>query len=151
MAPGNAHTPEGRARDRIDALLEEAGWVLQWPDEVNLHAGKGVVVREFHTAVGPADYALFVDGRAVGIVEAKPVGFTLSGVATQVGDYARSLASHVQAPVRPLPFIYVSTGAVTEFRNDLDPEPRSRGPARAASSTPAASRWSATPTAASSG
>jgi hypothetical protein len=30
MAPGNPHTPEGRARDRIDALLEAAGWVLQW-------------------------------------------------------------------------------------------------------------------------
>ena len=35
-------------------------------------AGLGVAVREYQTDVGPADYALFVDKKAVGIIEAKP-------------------------------------------------------------------------------
>ena len=54
MTPGNPHTPEGRARDRIDELLAESGWVVQWPDEMNLGAGLGVAVCEFQTATGPA-------------------------------------------------------------------------------------------------
>ena len=36
-------TPEARARTRIDAMLVEAGWIVQGRDELNLHAGPGVV------------------------------------------------------------------------------------------------------------
>jgi len=43
----------------------------------------GVAVREFPLKSGSADYLLFVDRRPVEVVEAKPQGTTLSGVAEQ--------------------------------------------------------------------
>src|SRR5947209_6746119 len=65
---------EARARMAIDAMLAEAGWVVQDADKVNLAAGQGVAVREFGLAEshGRADYVLFVDRKPVGVLEAKP-------------------------------------------------------------------------------
>ena len=62
--------PEDRARVRIDAMLVRAGWVVQDYRSVNLYAGRGVAVRELVTAAGLADYVLFVDRHAVGVIEA---------------------------------------------------------------------------------
>ena len=53
--------PEQIARDRIDQLLEESGWLVQDFRRMNLAAGMGVAVREYKTDVGPADYVLFAD------------------------------------------------------------------------------------------
>ena len=67
-------SPEQRARQDIDAALEASGWIVQDRAEINLSAGPGVAVREFRMADahGFADYMLFVEGKAVGVVEAKP-------------------------------------------------------------------------------
>lgn len=56
-------TPEQQARERIDALLAAAGWVLQDVSEFNRNAAEGVAVREFVLPTGPCDYLLFVGGR----------------------------------------------------------------------------------------
>ena len=86
-------TPEQRARQQIDEALAEAGWIVQGRDEMNLAAGLGVAVREFRMAPGHgfADYMLFVDGQAVGVLEAKPVGYTLSSGELQADKYATGL------------------------------------------------------------
>src|SRR5262245_42022425 len=120
--------PERKAREKIDAALTEAGWIVQHRDEINLAAGRGVAVREFALAHGHgfADYLLFVDGKAVGVLEAKPQGHTLSGVEIQVRKYATGLPDGLRPPVEPLPFLYLSTGTDTKFTNLLDPDPRSR-------------------------
>ena len=55
--------PEQIARDHIDKQLVACGWIIQDVKKINLHAGVGVAVREYHTDVGPADYVLFVDGK----------------------------------------------------------------------------------------
>ncbi len=83
--------PEERASQNIDALLTAAGWVMQDRPGMNLFAGQGVAVREFPLHTGEADYLLFVDRKAVGVVEAKPEGTTLSGVAEQAGQYTVGL------------------------------------------------------------
>jgi type I restriction enzyme, R subunit len=72
---------EQRARVLIDRQLAEAGWVVQDRKGLNLFAGQGVAVREVVMAKGHgrADYLLYVDRLAVGVIEAKPVGTTLSG------------------------------------------------------------------------
>lgn len=121
-------TPEQKARRTIDNLLESAGWQVQDREQMNLFARPGVAVREAHLRTGFADYLLFVDGKALGVVEAKKVGTTLSGVESQSARYAVGLKSHMQAwiPSQPLPFRYESTGRRTFFTNTLDPEPRSR-------------------------
>ena len=120
--------PEQQARQKIDRALADAGWVVQDRGEMNLAAGLGVAVREFRMAPGHgfADYMLFVDGQAVGVLEAKPVGYTLSSVELQADKYAAGLPAGLNPPVNPLPFLYVSTGVDTQFINGLDPHPKSR-------------------------
>lgn len=63
-------SPEQRARDHIDHLLAECGWVVQDYARLNLAAGTGVAVREYQTDAGQADYVLFVEHKAVGVIEA---------------------------------------------------------------------------------
>jgi type I restriction enzyme, R subunit len=56
--------PESRARERIDALLYAAGWIVQDREEMNLGAGLGVAVREYPLPAGPCDYLLSLDDLA---------------------------------------------------------------------------------------
>ena len=68
-------TPEDKARRTIDRLLEAAGWRIQDRKELNLSLPGGVAVREFPMpGFGEADYLLFVDQKALGVVEAKKEG-----------------------------------------------------------------------------
>ena len=120
--------PEEQARENIDRLLEQAGWVVQNPNSINLYAGSGIAVREFplKPGHGRADYLLYVNQKAIGVVEAKPEGFALAGVELQSEKYGAGLPDNLPAYLRPLPFLYESTGVETQFTNRLDPEPRSR-------------------------
>ncbi len=121
-------TLEEQARVNIDRSLERSGWAVQDADSVNLYASDGVAVREFSLKPGHgrADYLLYVNKRAAGVIEAKPEGSTLTGVEAQSGKYSTGLPDNLPAYLRPLPFLYESTGAETQFTNGLDPEPRSR-------------------------
>jgi type I restriction enzyme R subunit len=121
-------TPEKAARRRIDEALSAAGWQVQNATAANLHAGRGVAIREFklNPGHGYADYLLYVDGRAVGVIEAKREGETLTGVEAQAEKYAAGLPARLPAPFRPLPFLYQSTGIETRITNTFDPSPRSR-------------------------
>ena len=121
-------TPEQEARVNIDRLLEQAGWSVQNSDSINLYASSGVAVREFplKPGHGAADYLLYVNQKAAGVVEAKPEGSTLTGVEVQSEKYSAGLPDNLPAHQRPLPFLYESTGAETQFTNRLDPESRSR-------------------------
>ena len=124
----SSNTPEQRARANIDRLLCQAGWTVQDMGALNVHAARGVAVREFLLLPGhgTADYLLYVKGRAAGVVEAKPEGHTLTGVESQSGKYGAGLPVNLPAYIRPLPFLYESTGVETRFTNGLDPQPRSR-------------------------
>lgn len=119
-------TPESLARENIDAQLAACGWMIQDRAKLNLHAGKGIAVREFPLQTGFADYLLFVDRKAVGVIEAKAEGVTLSGVAEQAGQYSIGLPANIPHVTLPLPFLYESTGVETYFRDERDPQPRSR-------------------------
>ena len=83
--------PEKRAREQIDAQLGASGWVVQDYKEVDFSAGRGIALREVPLKTGPCDYLLLVDRIAVGVVEAKKAGTTLSKVAEQSARYATSL------------------------------------------------------------
>ncbi len=125
MSPTNS---EAHARETIDRLLTEAGWKVVDRDQVNIHAARGVAVREFSLKPGhgEADYLLYVDGQAAGVIEAKKEGVTLSGVETQSDKYTNGLPDGLPCWHNPLPFSYQSTGIETRFTNGLDPVPRSR-------------------------
>lgn len=126
MTTTTNQTPEQIARDRIDEILREAGWVVQSKNKVNLAANKGVAVREYLTDVGPADYVLFVDRKPVGIIEAKKEeeGHRLTVVEEQSKGYANAKLKYLKND--PLPFVYESTGTITRFTDYRDPKPRGR-------------------------
>lgn len=116
------------ARDKIDSLLESAGWQVQDVKSLNLAKADGIAVREFPMApgFGVADYLLYYKRAVIGVVEAKQEGTTLTGVEVQTEKYSQGLPKNVPAHQRPIPFLYESTGAETRFTNALDPIPASR-------------------------
>ena len=118
--------PEARARQKIDQLLAAASWDVQHFEELNLSAALGVAVREFSLKSGFADYLLFIDRKAVGVIEAKPEGTTRRGVAEQSEKYLTGLPDTLRCYQKPLPFGYESTGTETFFRDLRDPDYRAR-------------------------
>jgi len=121
--------PEKKARHNlINPALKKAGWVVQHFKNADIYASKGVAVEYFHMGkgVGEADYVLFVNGQACGIIEAKKEGITLVGKEPQSKGYAEGFPKDFQSVDLPLPFVYESTGSETRFTNLWDPKPRSR-------------------------
>ena len=118
--------PEEKARKEIDRQLKMTGWEVQDYNELNLGARPGVAVREFPLQSGYADYLLFEDRKPVGVLEAKPQGTTLSGIAEQSEKYLASIPQSLPNVPSPPRFAYESTGVETYFRDLADPDPRSR-------------------------
>ena len=121
--------PEQIARDKIDDMLREAGWLVQSKDEVNLSAGIGVALRETNTESGSADYILFVHSKAVGVIEAKAedLGYKLLQVEEQSVRYSTDAIKIGKYTLEDeKPFVYESTGTVTRFTDYRDPKPRGR-------------------------
>lgn len=121
--------PEQIARDKIDAMLREAGWLVQSKTKGDLSAGKGIALRETNTVSGSADYMLFVDRKPVGVIEAKKEseGHRLTMVEEQSVRYATEpikIGSFTLDNEKP--FVYESTGTVTRFTDYRDPKPRGR-------------------------
>lgn len=109
-------------------MLLQAGWHVCDFKAANIHAARGVVIRNYplNKGHGFADYLFYVDGKAAGVIEAKKVGTTLTGVEIQSDKYKHGFPDIFPAWYRPLPFCYQSTGVETRFTNGLDPEPCSR-------------------------
>ena len=125
--PGSRNTPEKKAREKIDALLEQSGWLIQDRAEMNLTL-PAVAVREFALAKGHgfADYLLFLDGQPVGVCEAKKTGTPVRDVEVQANKYVGGVPPELDTERKDLPFVYISTGDETAFYNLLDPHPRTR-------------------------
>lgn len=120
-------TPEAKAREVIDRKLEQAGWVLQDMKQLNLSAGLGVAVREFSTDTGPADYMLFVNRQAVGVIEAKKdaAAENITVIENQTERYATANWKW-RTNNSPLRFLFEATGQIIRFTDGADPAPRSR-------------------------
>ena len=120
-------TPEAQARQIIDSKLVQAGWIVQDHKAINLGAGPGVAVREFPTDSGPADYLLFVQRQAVGVIEAKrdDAGATLVATERQTARYATARLKWRREGA-PLRFLFEATGQIIRFTDTADPAPRSR-------------------------
>ena len=115
-------TPEELARQKIDALLDQCGWAVQDKGAANLAASRGVALRELSFKTGEPDYTLFVDGKAIGTVEAKPEGHSLIGVEEQSEKYVKGVPFGIPAWRSPLPFSY----GVHRHRDALHQPARSR-------------------------
>ena len=129
MTPPHTDRNEQATREEIDKSLEAAGWVIQDKKRLNLFESLGVAVREMDTDTGPADYMLFINGKACGIIEAKREGTDLGGVSEQSARYSTSNVQFIERWVpneKPLPFLYEATNHEIRFRDERDPQPRSR-------------------------
>ena len=120
-------TPEEQARVVIDRKLEQSGWAIQDMRQLNLTAALGVAVREFPTSTGPVDYALFIEGRPVGVVEAKKssAGENITVVEGQSARYANSTFKWVQQDYK-IRFAYEATDKLVRFTDYEDIKYRSR-------------------------
>ena len=120
-------TPEQRARQIIDAKLEQSGWIIQNMRDLNISAGAGIAVREFPTSTGPVDYALFVDGKPVGVIEAKKstLGENITAVEEQSSRYAHSSLKYIKVDYK-IRFAYEATDKIIRFTDYNDIKYRSR-------------------------
>jgi len=120
-------TPEAKARIQIDDKLSQAGWIVQDMKQLNLGAGIGVAVREYPTDTGPADYVLFVNREAVGIIEAKrdEAAENITAAESQTERYANASLKW-RLKTSPITFLFESTAQIIRFTDGRDPLPRSR-------------------------
>ncbi|MBR3894212.1 MAG: DEAD/DEAH box helicase family protein [Clostridia bacterium] len=119
--------PEEKSRLTIDKKLIESDWVIQDVKSLNLSASLGVAVREFPTSTGPVDYALFIEGVPVGVIEAKKTdeGENITAVEGQSSRYANSTFKWIKGIYR-IRFAYEATDKLTRFTDYNDIKYRSR-------------------------
>jgi type I restriction enzyme R subunit len=120
---------ENQVRLKLDDMLGKAGWAVQdSKGQQDLYAARGVAVREVTTAAGRADYFLYVDRQLVGVVEAKKEGADLSAAQEQADGYATTLTAQQRLVARwhPLPYRFACDGNTLRFRNQHDPNSRTR-------------------------
>lgn len=117
--------PEEKARGNIDKFLEDAGWTVVNRDEFVPEAINAQAVREnILKGNKEADYILYLDGKAIGVLEAKREENKLGlEVAEQAQLYCNILPEWVQAWKKPLPFIFISNGKELFFKNMYDDAP----------------------------
>lgn len=120
-------SPEEKAREVIDKKLIHSGWVVQDMKNIELTAALGVAVREFPTSSGEVDYALFVDGTPVGVIEAKrsDAGENITAVEKQSARYANSSFKYLTGNYH-IRFAYEATDKLIRFTDYNDVKYRSR-------------------------
>ena len=117
-------TPEEKARIKIDQWFTDAGWEVVNRDDYEPTC-TAVAIREGLLKGNlEADYFLFINGKAVGVLEAKreETDAFASKVCEQVALYARSVPNIYQTYQKPLPFIFTSNGKELYFCDFREPD-----------------------------
>lgn len=110
-------TPEEKARIKIDQWFADAGWEVINRDDYEPTC-TAVAIREGLLKGNlEADYFLFINGKAVGVLEAKreETDTFSSKVCEQAALYAKSVPNIYQTYQKPLPFIFTSNGKELYF------------------------------------
>jgi type I restriction enzyme R subunit len=113
---------------RIDPQLERLGWnVVPFDPEASLATLQGCAIEEYPTENGPADYALCLDGRIIGVVEAKKLPVGPQNVLTQAQRYSQGLTSSLlNYDGYRVPFLYSTNGEKIWFQDVRHELSRSR-------------------------
>ena len=114
--------PEEKARIKIDQWFYDAGWEVVNRDQYT-PTSTAVAIREGLLKGNlEADYFLFINGKAVGVLEAKREEVDVSSgiVSDQVVTYAKNIPQYYQAYQRPLPLLYKSNGTIVLFKDYRD-------------------------------
>lgn len=104
--------PEEKARVIIDRMFEEAGWKVVDRDKYAPNMTAVAIKEGLMVGNREADYLLFLNGKAVGVLEAKRIETDINSdiVQEQARLYTRSCPKWCQAwfPNIPLPLAYVA-------------------------------------------
>ncbi len=114
-------SPEEKARVEIDRKLQDAGWEVV--DRKHYSPTKSAVAVTEGILKGhlEADYLLFIEGKAIGVIEAKRADISLSEIVIQQAEnYTHKLLKWYQYWRKPLPFVYISNGKEILFRDIRD-------------------------------
>ena len=111
--------PEEKARVKIDQWLTDAGWKVINRDEFEADSSAVAVREGLLKGNREADYFLFINGKAIGILEAKreEIDANKGVVCDQVEAYARGVPSYYTAYQKPIPFLYTSNGKQHYFHD----------------------------------
>ena len=115
--------PEQKARLKIDKLFRDAGWEIVPRDEFSPAVSAVAIEEGLLQGNLEADYLLFLEGKAVGVLEAKKEDTSLSAVvATQAENYTHKLLDWYQTWETPLPLVYLANGKELLLKNLKTPE-----------------------------
>ncbi len=106
-------------KTRIDAQLKalNPAWkIIPYKDSLDITSLNLHAVEEFPTENGPADYALFVKGKLLGILEAKKVAVNPQNVLEQAKRYSSGCRNTIGVwNSFKVPFLYSSNGTQIWF------------------------------------
>ena len=116
--------PEEKARQKIDQMFYDAGWEVVDRDYYSPTITAAAIREGLLNNNREADYFLFINGMAIGVLEAKrkEVDVASETVCEQAEMYVRGVPDCYKAYSHPLPFIYQSNGETTYFRDFRNPE-----------------------------
>jgi len=106
-------------KTRIDAQLKalNPAWeVIPYKKDLDIRSLTHHAIEEFPTDNGPADYALFVNGKLLGIIEAKKVAVNPQNVLEQAKRYSKCCKNTIGVwNSFKVPFLYASNGTQIWF------------------------------------
>src|SRR3990172_3603723 len=114
-------------KERIDkklAALKPSWEIIKYKEELDAATLQRHAVTEYPTENGPADYALFVKGKLLGIIEAKKVGVGPQNVLEQAKRYSRgAFGGSGKWNGYHVPFLYSTNGELIyhiDIRDELN-------------------------------
>ena len=116
-------TPEEKARVKIDKQLNNAGWEsVSRQEYVPNYAS--AVKEGLMQGNKESDYLLFIDDKAIAVVEAKAESNSLGDIVAQQAEW---YSTHPQSWVgmwfkNQIPLVYLANGNKIYFKNMLEPE-----------------------------
>lgn len=113
--------PEEKARIYIDQMFADAGWEVVSRNDFTISSSATAVTEGIMQGGKEADYLLFLDGKAIGVLEAKAEHISLDDkVKAQAEGYTTKLPTWCSCWFKQLPFVYISNGKVLLFRDMRD-------------------------------
>lgn len=123
----SGESEEQTRKERVDKLLQKAGWKIVEYSAGALDSFERCAIEEYPTSSGPADYALVFNGRVLGIVEAKRVSRGPQETLEQARRYSRGVEdSPFTFGEYRVPFIYSTNGEIVWFQDLRSQNSRSR-------------------------
>ncbi|MFA6923847.1 MAG: DEAD/DEAH box helicase family protein [Bacteroidales bacterium] len=113
---------------RIDLQLKATGWlIIHYTEGMDLSVLTNHAIEEFQTANGPADYALVVNGKLFGVVEAKKLEVGAQNVLEQAKRYSKGAENTIGEWNKfHVPFLYSSNGELIYYLDARDSKNLSR-------------------------